>query len=82
MFLLIRLCPSLCSVSDFSFFLARSRSLVLQDTQEVVMAAVGNDGEALFFASERLKNDKTVAMIALAKEGLTHMLSPSSAFVF
>jgi rRNA maturation protein Rpf1 len=55
---------------------------VLQDTQEVVMAAVGNDGEALFFASERLKNDKTVAMIALAKEGLTHMLSLSSAFVF
>ena len=53
---------------------------MLQDTKEVVVAAVDNDGESLFFASERLKNDKNVAMLALANEGL-QIFSLLSAFV-
>ena len=67
-------CVCVVSLALYSLTPTSLALLMFQDTREVVATAVDNDGESLFFASDRLKNDKSVAMLALARDGGTHML--------
>ena len=45
-------------------------SAELQNDQEIVLAMVNNDGDALEFASDELQNDQEIVLAAVSNEGL------------